>query len=420
MMSALVVPTKPWPFLYRYVRRHLPLALGTLAAVAGGALCAVAAQYGLKMLVDRMAAPAQAADVTPLVLEVGLFLGLLAGENAFWRLGGWLGSRAIIRIGADIRLDLFDRLSGQSWRFFTRQASGSLSGRVASAARASTAVLGTLIWNIVPPCADLLGSIIVLMTIDWRIAAALVVAVSALTGVLRAIGARGFPLHRAYHEQDAHVLGELGDVLSNINLVRAFDGRRRERDRMRRLLAEEARAHARSWMYLERTRCLHDISFWLVTSGLLIASVHAWRSGTITTGDVVVACTLALRVLIGSRELALSLLGLADQLGAVASSVEVLCAPPDVKETRDTPRLLVHGGSVSFQGVCFAQEGAPALFSDFRLHVPAGQRLGIVGPSGAGKSTLFRLLQRQVEPQRGEVRIDGQRIDAVTQKSLAA
>jgi ATP-binding cassette, subfamily B, bacterial len=189
---------------------------------------------------------------------------------------------------------------------------------------------------------------------------------------------------------------------------------------MRRLLAEEARAHARSWMYLERTRCLHDISFWLVTSGLLIASVHAWRSGAITTGGVVVACTLALRVLIGSRELALSLLGLADQLGAVANSAEVLCAPPDIKETRDTPELRVRGGSVSFQGMWFAQEGAPALFSDFRLDVPAGQRLGIVGPSGAGKSTLFRLLQRQVEPQRGEIRIDGQRIDAVTQKSLAA
>src|SRR3712207_6722060 len=115
-MPELVLPTEPWRFLYRYVRRHLPLALGTLAAVSGGALCAVAAQYGLKLLVDRMAAPAQAtADVAPLALEVGLFLGLLAGENAFWRLGGWLGSRAIIRIGADIRLDLFDRLSGQSW-----------------------------------------------------------------------------------------------------------------------------------------------------------------------------------------------------------------------------------------------------------------------------------------------------------------
>ncbi len=54
------------------------------------------------------------------------------------------------------------------------------------------------------------------------------------------------------------------------------------------------------------------------------------------------------------------------------------------------------------------------------LTIEAGELVGIVGPSGAGKSTLFRLLQRQVEPQRGEIRIDGQRIDAVTQKSLAA
>jgi ATP-binding cassette, subfamily B, bacterial len=286
--------------------------------------------------------------------------------------------------------------------------------------QAATSVLSTLIWNIIPPCADLLGSMVVLMTIDWRLAAALVVAVMVLTILLRSIGKRGFPLHRAYHAESAEVLGDIGDVLSNINLVHAFDGRARERERMWRKLTQEARAHARSWSYLERTRCVHDVSFWLVTAGLLCASVLIWRSGGITTGDVVIASTLALRVLSGSRELALSLLGLAEQLGAVTESAEVLCTPPDIVETAATPSLQAAAREVSFRGITFAQDGASALFRDFDLRVPAGQRLGIVGPSGAGKSTLFRLLQRQVEPQRGRVCIEGQSIDEVTRESLSA
>jgi ATP-binding cassette subfamily B protein len=413
------LPIRPWSFLGHYVRRHFPLSTAAFFAVVGGASCAVGAQYGLKLLVDRMSTEAPGGTITPLILSVALFLGLLAAENLCWRLGGWLGSRAVIRIGADLRLDLFDVVSRHTSRFFARQTSGAIAARIASAAKATASVLSTLIWNIVPPCADLLGSVVVLITIDWRLAAALLVAVVGLTILLRAVGARGFPVHRAYHAESAEVMGDLGDVLSNITLVHAFDSRGRERARLRGKLDGEARAHARSWTYLERTRCLHDIAFWLVTACLLSASVLIWHQGGMTTGDVVVASTLALRVLNGSRELALSLLGLADQLGAVSESIEVLCAPPDIVETPATPRLRPSHGPIEFQGVTFAQDGSPSLFRDFHLHIPPGQRLGIVGPSGAGKSTLFRLLQRQAEPQGGSIRIDGQRIDRVTRQSLS-
>ncbi|MBV9749792.1 MAG: ATP-binding cassette domain-containing protein, partial [Acetobacteraceae bacterium] len=48
------------------------------------------------------------------------------------------------------------------------------------------------------------------------------------------------------------------------------------------------------------------------------------------------------------------------------------------------------------------------------------QRIGIVGPSGAGKSTLLRLVQGLVEPQAGEVLLDGQSLAGAAPGSLAA
>jgi ATP-binding cassette, subfamily B, bacterial len=412
------LPTRPWPLLGRYIRHHLPVSVAAFLAVIGGASCAVAAQYALKLLIDRMASGTPGGPLLPLALCGVLFLVLLAAENACWRLGGWLGSQAIIRIGGDLRLDLFDNVIRQTARFFARQTSGALAARVTSAAKSATSVLSTLIWNVVPPCADLIGTVIVLTTIDWRLAAALLVAVVGLTAWLRRVGAHGFPVHRAYHARSAEVVGDLSDVLSHVGLVHAFDSHRRERGRLRNHLAVEARAHARSWTYLERTRCLHDVSFWIVTAVLLSASIFLWHSRRITTGDVVVASTLALRVLSGSRELALSLLGLVDHLTGLAESVSVLCAPPDRVETPATPLLRPSHGPIAFRALTLSQDGAPALFRDFTLHVPAGQRLAIVGPSGAGKSTLFRLLQRQAEPQAGSVWIGGQRIDSVTRQSL--
>ena len=124
--AAETLPIRPVPFLLRYFRRHLRLSLAVLATVTCGAVCAVAAQYGLKLLVDGMtgAAAATAAGREWVFLSLALFLGLLVAESACWRLGGWLGSRAVIRIGEDIRLDLFESGAARSWHFFNNHASG--------------------------------------------------------------------------------------------------------------------------------------------------------------------------------------------------------------------------------------------------------------------------------------------------------
>ena len=58
------------------------------------------------------------------------------------------------------------------------------------------------------------------------------------------------------------------------------------------------------------------------------------------------------------------------------------------------------------------------VFDDFNLHIPAGQRVGLVGMSGAGKTTLTKLLLRLADIQEGEILVDGQNVADVTQQSL--
>ena len=58
------------------------------------------------------------------------------------------------------------------------------------------------------------------------------------------------------------------------------------------------------------------------------------------------------------------------------------------------------------------------MFEDFNLHIPAGQRVGLVGLSGAGKTTLTKLLLRLSDIQDGRILIDGQNIAECTQQSL--
>ncbi len=418
------LPAGAAPFLLRYIRRHLKLSLALLLVVTGGALCAVGAQYGLKLLVDGMTAPGtRRNDVMP---YLGLFLGLLAVESACWRLGGFLGSRTIIRVGEDIRIELFEAVSARRWEFYNSQASGALAGRITAASTAATAVLRTVVWSVVPPVTDLIGSVVVLAAIDWRIGSVLVVVAGGATFVLHRLGRRGFPVHRAYHREAAEVSGVLAevsgvlaDVLGNMGLVRAYGARRRERDGLRRHMGAEGRAHAASWMFLERLRCWHDGVFWLATAAVLTGAVLQWSRGAISTGGVVVATTLTLRILAGSREMALSLLGLSQQVGAVSEAVEVLRMPPGETAAGRAKALRPCSGEIELRHVRYAPNTGQMLFDNLSLRVPAGQRVGIVGPSGAGKSTLLRLIQGIVDPAEGEVLLDGQVLAEHARDSLA-
>jgi ATP-binding cassette, subfamily B, bacterial len=408
----------PLRFLAHYVRGRPWHFAGLLLLVVSAAACSVGVQVGMKLLVDALAG----AEKHPWSVwtPLALFIGLIAIEHALWRVAGWLGSRTIVGVGVDIRLDLFEHLSGHPMRYFADQFAGSLGNRITSTAGAVGALISTLAWNIIPPCTDFIGAVIVLTTIDWRMAAALTAFVGLAAGGIALFGERGRPLHRAYADQASYVGGELVDVVSNIWAVKAFSVRARERARLADKFAAEAHAQRKSWTYLEKTRVLHDACLWVMAGSMLAWAVSLWSIGQVTAGAVVVVSALTFRILHGSRDLAFAFVGTTQHFGFIAETLRVIGQPHGVSDAPHARPFINLGGSIEFEDVSFAYADGRRVFENFTLRIPAGQRIGVVGPSGAGKSTLVGLVQRLDDAQKGRVLIDGQCVTSVTQDSLRA
>jgi ATP-binding cassette, subfamily B, bacterial len=411
-------PTAALAFVRYYVLRRR-LAFGAVfALVVAAALCAVAVQYGMRLLVDAMAAGA--ADRPAVWAPLAAFMGLIAAESALWRLAGWLAARTIVATGVDIRLDLFGHLSGQAMRYFADHMGGALGGRITAVAGAFGAVMSALVWNITPPCADFLGALAVFLAVDWRMAAALLVFVTGAVAGLALFGMGGRPLHRAYAERAGRVGGELIDTVANVWAVKAFSARERERGRLAGLFGAEAGAQARSWLHLERTRVVHDLALWVVAGCMLAWAVHLWSAGRVTPGEVVMVSALTFRILHGSRDLALALVATTQQFAIIGEALRVVARPHAVPDRHDARPFVPAGGAIEFRDVTFAHPGGGPVFAGLSLRVPAGQKVGLAGPSGAGKSTLAALVQRLDDVRWGEVLVDGQPVTAVTQDSLRA
>ncbi|MCC8684272.1 ABC transporter ATP-binding protein [Xanthomonas campestris pv. raphani] len=409
-----LLPARPARFLWQYICQRPWHFGGLLVLIIGAAGCAVAVQYGMKLLVDAMSTDQRIqADVwTPL----GLFIGLIAVENLFWRLGGWLGCRTVVASVVDIRVDLFRHLTGHPMRYFTEHFAGALGNRITALGTAAGQIYGGLAWKILPPIVDFIGAIVVLFTVDWRMAATLIGFVAVVAAIITGFGIRGRAKHQRFAAQAARVGGELVDAVSNVWTIKAFAARDRESARLAQEIGHEAVAHRRSWMYVEKARVIHDICLSIMAGGMLIWAISAWRSGAVSAGDVVLVSALTFRILHGSRDLALTLVDTTQQLGAIADTLQIILQPHALPDA-DAPLALAEG-DVRFEGVRFAYPDRPAVIEALDLHIPAGQKVGIVGPSGAGKSTLIALIQRLDDVESGRVLIDGQDIRSVSQDSL--
>src|SRR3984885_14712207 len=403
-------------FIAHYVRRRILSHAVVLTAVFAAVSCAVASQYAVKNLVDVLGTHSP----PPYTLwgAVALLLPLVAGDNLLWRLAGWVSTYAFVAVGGDIRLDLFNHLSGQGTRYFVEQFPGALAGRITAAANAAWTIENALTWTTIPPGTAVIGSILVLGTINWHLTVVLLVVVGALGASIGWMAAHGRELHQSFAGHAAHVSGDLTDVVSNIGLVRAFGAARREQQRLSVKIEDEMQAHRASLRSLERLRLFHALTVFGVTAGVLVWSVELWRRKEISTGDVVLTTTLGFTVLHASRDFAMALVDMVQQFAKLGEAVQVLGLPHEMQNAADAKPLVIGGGAISFRQVSFSYPSGQDVLKGFDLDVPAGQKVGLVGRSGAGKTTIFALLQRLYDPDTGEVLVDGQNIAQVTQESL--
>ena len=220
----------PARFLLHYVGRRLASHVTVLVAVFAAVGCAIGAQYGVKNLVDALSHPG--VEDIRLWTAVGILLALVAGDNLLWRLAGWVATYAFVAVGGDLRLDLFDHLSGHGSRYFADQFPGALGGRISTAANTAYIIENSLTWTTIPPATAVLSSIALLGIINWQITAVLFAIVAILAAIIAKLAATGHDLHARFAGRAAAVSGDITDVVSNMSLVRAFGAAKREQDRL--------------------------------------------------------------------------------------------------------------------------------------------------------------------------------------------
>jgi ATP-binding cassette subfamily B protein len=406
---------RPLAFMFRYVRLRPGTHLLILTAVVAAVACSVSTQYGVKYLVDTLS-ESQVDDGVWIAFL--LLVSLIAADNLLWRLASWVANFTFVGVTGDLRRDLFRHLTGHSPSYFADRLPGMLTSRVTATSNAVFTVENMSMWNVLPPCAATIAAIGFVATISTPMAASLALLGGVTVAAMFHLAAAGRPLHHDFASKTAAVDGEMVDVVTNMQLVRAFCGLSREHRRFDATIDREMTARRRSLLYLEKLRIMHALVTILLTLGLLAWAIVLWQRGSATTGDVVMACTLGMSVLHATRDLAVALVDVTQHIARLSEALATLLIPHELRDHPKAEPLIKRGASVAFNNVSFRYPDGSRVFERLNLTLDPGQRVGLVGQSGGGKSTLFALLQRFYDLQGGRILIDGQDIAKVTQESL--
>jgi ATP-binding cassette subfamily B protein len=406
----------PIGFLWQYVRRHpwghATVFLSVLVAV----MCAVSVQYGLKHLIDIIAAgPEKAAG---LWTAFALLCSLVAADSLLWRIAGWAAAYTFVAVTGDIRRDLFAHLSGHSPSYFAERLPGALASRITATSNAVFTTENTGSWNVLPPVVAVVCSIVLIGSVNPIMAGALVAVAAGLGGLVYRLARRGTPLHRSFASKAAAVDGELVDVIGNMSVVRAFGAMFREQRRIAATIGVEMGARRSSLIYLERLRLIHAVITAALVAGVVAWGLLLWQHGQATVGDLVLITALSIGILHCTRDLAVALVDLTQHVARLEEAIGSLLIEHELPDRPNARPLRAGAGEVTFDRVRFAYPSRAPVLREFDLTIEPGQRVGLVGFSGAGKSTVLALLQRFYDVGSGRILIDGQDIRDVTQESL--
>ena len=330
-----------------------------------------------------------------------------------------LGHRMGVYIEADMRHAVFNHMQSLSFSFFDRNRTGVLMSRITSDLFEITELSHHGPEDIVISALTIIGSMIVMFTIQWKLALVLAVTLPILIAFTLS---RRVNMKRANIEvkrQTAEINASIESGISGIRTAKAFANEKTEDDKF--TAANERYKNSKKAYYNAMGGFMSGMEFTTSVMQVLVISAGGVliMRGELDYIDLMTFTLYVSTFVTPVRKLAQFSEVYMQGTAGFSRFLELMRTEPTIKDAPDAKELKDVKGAVEYRGVGFRYgEDKPWVLRGIDLKVAPGEKLAVVGPSGGGKTTLCQLLERFYDVSEGAVLVDGQDVRSVTQESL--
>ena len=323
-----------------------------------------------------------------------------------------------IRVEADIRADLFRHMQKLSFDFYDRNRTGQLMSRLTSDLFELTELAHHGPEDILTSAVTIIGAVIVMATIQWQLALIVGLMIPVFMVLIMTMRKKMGDASAQVKQKTGHINTEIESSLSGIRTAKAFANEDLEIQRFDRAntLFKGSKRH----FYKAMGRFHSSMEFFLCSLNVVIIGVGGYfiMQKQMDYRDLVTFTLYIATFINPMRKLANFSEMFANGFAGLNRFVTLMRTPPTLQDKPDAQPLAQVKGAISVDNVSFTYDGSLDVLHNVSMEIMPGETIAVVGPSGGGKTTLCQLIPRFYEVTEGSIRIDGQDIRDVTQKSL--
>ena len=318
----------------------------------------------------------------------------------------------------EVTLTIFKHLHSLSLQFHLNRQTGALSKFIDRGTKGIDFLLRYVIFNVVPTFIEIiLVTIILLNLYGYFYALITIITITIYVILTFAITQWRVQFRRDMNSADNSVSTKMIDSLLNFETVKYFNNENHEFNRLDVSLKKYELAANKSRHSLSLLNIAQIIVIMSGITIMLVMTAFGIRSNDISIGGFVVINAYMLQLyqplnFLGSvyREIQQSLVDMENMFNLLDEKSKVKDSLKQLNINNKT--------EIKFSNISFGYDERRTVIKDISFDVPNGKKVAIVGPTGAGKSTISRLLFRFYDPTIGNIYINDENINSISQHSL--
>ncbi|MBW4888441.1 ABC transporter ATP-binding protein/permease [Mucilaginibacter sp. HMF5004] len=365
-------------------------------------------------LADLKFGATQTLKIVCLVIVVSVLLG-----NLFRYLSQRIMENLRIHILLNLRKSVFDNVMDLHMGYFSNERKGDIISKVASDVQVVQFSVTSTLQVVFKEPLQLIAFLYMLFSISFKLTlfSMLVIPVSAfiISRIVKRLKQQAIESQKSY----GNMISYLDEALTGIKIIKAFNAVDFIKNKFN---SENVRYSKIGKSMAKRQQMASPVSEFLGVT--MISSLVLYGGSLVISGkselpaeNFIAYIILFSQVLRPAKAISDSFSNIHSGVAAGERVLELVDEKPMINDAADAVAIDGFKDNISLQNVSFAYNEKLVL-NDVSITIPKGKKVALVGPSGGGKSTLIDLIPRFIEPQQGEVLIDGTNIQQLTSNSL--
>lgn len=334
-----------------------------------------------------------------------------AAQLAFGAVGGFLlryvGETAV----KTLRETLWNHLLKLPVNYFDEHKSGESSSRLVNDTTVIKELMTSQFPNFVTGAIQLVGSMVILFVMDWKMAALMFLIVPIMAIIMGPIGKMMMTIGRQLQAATADFNGEASEKLAEIRLIKSSNGESFESEKGAGFIGKIFALGIKDAKIEAILQPIMTTAMLGMFVGILGYGAVRVQAGTLTSGELVAFLLYLFNIIMPAATFATFFSQVQKAMGATERIEEILAT--EVESIGQGEKMIVAGQTIKAENVTFYYSPERPVLQNVSFEAKPNSVIAFAGPSGGGKSTIFALLERFYQPVNGKLTIDDQDINAL-------